>query len=309
MSFANSSEVRVAFVAESGFGVTPATPTFRTLRATGGGLRTNKTTGTSNERQPDRNVRDEFQLGQDVAGTYQFELSYGAFDDFLEGALFGAWSSNVLKNGVTRKSFTVEETLELGATDSFSRFAGVMVNQFSLAVAARAPVTGSFDLMGRQEALDAAIVTGATYTAAPTEPISTASANVASLTVGSISPAPKVKTLNLQVANGLKTRPVVGDLYSQEFGTGRTDVTGTLEAYFETGDLYAAVLAHGGGALSFTVGNATNKRYTFLLPKLIFGNGERRVGGNDDDVVITIPFRAVYDTTEACSIKITRAVA
>lgn len=308
MAFANGAGTRVAYVAETTYGITPEDPAFKTFRTTTGNLRTNKSTGVSDERQSDRNIRDEFLLGLDGAGSYDLDLTYGTLDDLLEGAMMGTWATNVLKNGTTPKSFTFEETLELGATDSFSRFTGVMVNSLSLNIASRAAVTASLDLMAQKETLATAIVAGATYVPPGPDPVSTASANVASLVVGAISPAPKVRSLSFQFANNLRTRPVVGALYSEEFGAGRFDVTGTLEAYFESNDLYQAVLDHGGGALSLTVGNATTKKYSLLFPKIIFLNGERQVGGNSDDSMVSIPFRAVYDATEACSVKITRAV-
>lgn len=310
MTIASGSTRRIAYVPETVFGTTPATPSFKTFRATGGGPRTNKTTGTSDEIQADRNVRDEFQLGQDVAGAYNFELAYGNLDDLLEGVLFGAWATDVLKNGVTAKSFTFEETVDLGGGNkSFSRFDGCMVSMLSLAIASRAAITGSVTVMGQQESLDTAIVTGATYAAPGTTPISTASANVAALTVTGVATPPKVRSLNIEINNNLRTRPLVGSLFTDSFGYGRCEVTGTLECYFETNDLYQKVLDHGSGALSFTVGNAPNKKYTFSLPKIIFGNGERRPGGNNDDVMVSIPFRAVFDDTSAATIVLTRNVA
>jgi hypothetical protein len=306
MAIASGSGRRIAYIAEATYGATPATPTFKVLRVTGGGPRTTKATDTSKEIRQDRNVSDEMQLGQDVAGDYDFELTYGTFDDMLEAVMQGAWATNVLKNGVTPKSFTFEETLEMGATDSFSRFTGIMANSMSLAIAARAVVTGSLSLMGQKELLDTAIITDATYTAANTEPVWTSSASVASLSV--LGGTPKVRSLNLEMNNNLRTRTSVGSLYSEQFGSGSFDATGTAEIYFESNALYQSVLDHGGGALSFTIGTTTLKKYTFLMPKIILGNGERRPGGNDDDVMVSLPFRAVYDATEACSLKITRAV-
>lgn len=300
---------RIAYVPETVFGTTPATPSFKTFRATGGGPRTNKTTGTSDEIQNDRNVRDQFQLGQDVAGAYNFELAYGNLDDLLEGLLFSTWATNVLKNGTTPKSFTFEESFDLAAGGkSYSRFDGCMVNRMSLAIAARAAVTGTMELMGQNETPDTAIVTGATYAAAGTDPISTASANVAALAISGITPAPKVRSINLDINNSLRTRPLVGSLFTDSFGYGRCEVTGTIEAYFDSNDLYAAVLAHGSAGLSFTIGNASSKKYTFAIPKIIFGNGERRPGGNNDDVMVSIPFQGVYDSASAATISITRAV-
>ncbi len=64
------------------------------------------------------------------------------------------------------------------------------------------------------------------------------------------------------------------------------------------------MLDHGGGALSFNIGKDANKKYTVLLPKIIFLDGAKQIGGNNDDVMVSILFRAVYDATEACSVKI-----
>ncbi|KRE02596.1 phage tail protein [Bosea sp. Root670] len=307
MPFASGSEVRVAYVPEVTWGTTPATPSFTVIRATSGGLRTNKQTGASDERQADRNVRDEFLLGLGAGGSFEAELTYGTFDDWLEAALCSTWASDVLKNGVTRKSFTVEETLELGATDSFSRFTGAQIGGFSLGLTAREKATLSWEWLAKQETLATAIVAGATYAAPNTNDVMTASRSVAALTL-SVGSA-KVRSLQLQVANNLRERPVVGSVYSEEFGIGRFDVTGTIEAYFESNALYQAVLDHGSGDLSFTIGDVTAEKYTFELPKIRFGDGSRVVGGNNDDVMVQIPFRGLYDPTETASLKITRAVA
>lgn len=308
MTIASGSSRRIAYVPEATYGIVPTTPSFKTFRSTGGGPRTNKTTGTSDEIQADRNVRDEFQLGQDVAGAYNFELTYGNLDDLLEGALFGTWASDVLKNGVDTKSYTFEETINLGGSArSLSRFSGGMVSMLSLSIAARAAVTGSATIMGQKETLDTAIVTGATYAAPGTTPVSTASANVAVLTISGLT-APKIRSLSIEINNNLRTRPVVGNLYTDSLGYGRCEVTGTAEMYFETNDLYQRVLDHGNAALSFKVGNAASQRYQFDLPKIILGNGERRPNGNNDDVMLSVPFRAVFNDADACTIKITRAV-
>lgn len=309
MAFGSSSEARIAYVAEASFGTTPATPTFKILRTTGGGLKASKVTRVSNELRADGNVVDEMLVGVDAGGTYPGELSYGTLDDMLEAALMGTWSTNVLKNGMALKSFTFEELIELGATDSFSRFPGCCVNQLVLTMNSRAEVTTQLDIMAQKEILATAIVSGATYTAANTEPVMTSGVSVAALTVGDITPAPTVRSLALTVGRNLRTRPQLASLFTAEFGKGRCDVTGTLEAYFESNALYQAVLDHGSGALSVTLGQDANKKYTILIPKARFLDGSRVIGGNDDDVIVSIPFRGVYDPTEGCSIKITRAVA
>lgn len=309
MAFASGSGVRVAYVPEADFGVTPGEPSFQTFRATGGNLRTTKATGTSNERRPDRNVVDEFMLGKDVTGSYQTEFTYGSFDAILAAVLFGTWDSNVLKNGVKRQSFTFEDARTIGAEESISRFRGVMVNTLGLTIGARAAVTMSLDLMGIEETLHVEPLEGATYADPLTTPVSTSSANVAQLVVSGVNPAPKVSNLSINITNNLRTRPVVGGPLSEEFGEGRCEVTGSLEAYFQTNALYERVLAHGSGSLSFVIGNADGQRYRVTLGKIIFGDGEVTAGGNDDDVMVSIPFRAVLHVEDNATIKIERGVA
>ena len=307
MAFANGSQTRIAYVAESTFGTTPSNPVFKTLRARSSTLRPNKGVLTSDELRADRNIADEVRTNISVSGEVVGELAYGAWDDILAGALQGTWSTNVLKNGGTAQFFTFEETSELGATDSYQRYTGCMVNSLSMDINTRQIVTVSASLMGSAPSLGTAIVSGATYTAANTTAVQAAPAGIAGLNIAGISA--KVRRLSWQVNNNLRERPVVDSLYSLEMGSGRCDVTGSIEAYFENNTLMQAILDHTSGAFSLTVGTVTNEKYTIAFPKAIFGDGQFGQRSQDTDVILTIPFRAVYDSGEACSIKITRAVA
>lgn len=308
MPFADGSLLRVGFVPEASFGVLPATPTFQVMRTTGGGIDINKATAVSEEITADRNQRDEYLLGIDYQGSYGFELSYASFDALIAAVLCGTWSGDVVKNGVTQQSFAFEETLTVGASNYFSRVTGAKLDKLDLTVTARKAVTGSFTIMGQREATDGAPVAGATYTAANTNPVLTSSANVGALAIAGINPAPKVKSLSLSVANNYRTREVVGDVYSAEHGIGQCDVTGTFEAYFENNALYQAVVAHGGGALSFTVGAGAGQKYLVTLPNIVFLNGKKSNRARNTDVMVNIPFRAKFDPTAAASIVITRNV-
>lgn len=309
MALPDWSGTRTAFVAEDEYGVIPATPSFTVLRTTRAGvLSTQKATGVSDEIRADRNVVDEFQLSQDCAGDYPLELSYSAFDPLIEAALFGNFASQVLKNGVTRKSFTIEEKRVIAAgTASYSRFRGAMMNRLRIESGSRQKVAVTLGVMAQRELLSAGAPVGATYAAASTKPIMTA-VNAASLTVGDL-PSPKVKSFWFEVNNNLRVRPVVGSLYSEEFGAGKCDVTGELELYFDSQATYQEVLDHATGAVAVVLGMTTGEKYRIDLPRIIFTTGQIPPGGNSDDIMIRLPIRAVYDPTEDCSIKITKAVA
>lgn len=308
MTIASTSRSRVAYVAETGLTLTPATPTFIEFRRTNGNLRTKKTTAVSEEIHLDRNVRAEYQLAQDVDGSYDFELSYATLDDILAAALFGTWATNVLINGSAESSFTFEETIDLsGGSFAYHRFVGCEIDKLALNYAARKGVTGSLNVMGVSEATDTAIITGATYTAPNTNGIETAN-SVASLAVASLSPAPIVKALTIDIANNLRRREKLGSLYTDSFGIGQFDVTGSFDAYFTSKTLYDLVLAHGSGAISLTIGATANKKYTISIPVAQFLDGSRTLGGKNDDVLVRVPFRGVADTAPK-SISVTRAVA
>lgn len=308
MGIANGSQTRIAYIAESTFGTTPASPVFKTLRATQSTMRANKIVVTSQELRADRNVADVALTGLSASGELSGELSYGSWDDLLEGALMSSWATNVLKNGGTPKYFTIEETLETGATDAYSRFVGSMVDKFSMNINARQIVEIAAAMRSRSESTGTAILSGATYTAANTKAIQAAPYGIASLSILG-STTYRVKSLQWEINNGLRERPVVDSLYTDEMGLSEASVTGQIEAYFDGNTLYDAMLAHGNGAISFTIGTVTAEKYTILIPKAIWGEGVKGNRTKDADVMLTLPFTGVYDATEACSIKITRAVA
>jgi hypothetical protein len=308
--FANGIDRRVACVPEAAFGDTPATPAFKVLRVSpGGGLQTEKLTAVAEEEQPDRNVREEVELGQDVAGQYGFELTYGSWDDVFAAGMFADWVGNVLKNGRAEKCLTFEETLTVGEAEHYSRFPGGQVASWGLNVVARKPVAGTVSIMAEREILDAAPIAGATYAAPNTKPISTASANVSNLVLGGGLPTPKIRSVSFTVQNNLRTREVVGSKYSDEFGYGAADITGTIEAYFDGNAFYQKALDHATGTLGFKIGNAANEKYQFDFLNIQTGNAKRAPGAKGSDVMVRLPWRAKFDPGTGCSMRITRAVA
>lgn len=308
MVAASTSLSRVAYVPETTWGTTPSTPVFQIFRRTSGEMRTRKTTGVSEEVTDNRNVREEFLLGKDPEGSFDFELSYGTLDDFLAAALQGAWSANVLKVGAVRQPFTIEQRLTVASDSLFARFTGCEVDTLNLTFPARGKCSGSVGFKGQTEALDTSIVTGATYTAANTNAVMTG-ISAASMAVAGLSPAPVVRSVSLAISNGLRVRDQLGSAYTDQFGSGMCEITGQLDAYFTSNALYQKVLDHGGGAISFTIGGVANEKYTINIPSARFLNGSRTLGGRNDDVMVSIPFRAENDASSASSLVITRAVA
>lgn len=303
---AASAVSRVARISEVTWATTPATPVFKNLRVMDAGIRTNKTTKPIMELAVHRNVMDEVQTFQGATAAYKAALSYGSFDDVMADVLFGAWSTDVLVNGIVRNSATYEEMLQLNGALSFSRLTGGMVDSMDFNIASMSEITCGFNVKGQKEALDTAIISGATYTASNTKQVMSTGVSVAALAIAGLT-TPKVKSLSLMIKNSLRDRPVIDSLYTIALGESLIDVTGTIELYFFDNAHYQKVLDHGGGDLTFTLGQTTLEKYLFDMPSIVFLDGARNVGGVSNDVLISIPFRAKYDGTK--SMQITRAVA
>lgn len=300
----DSSQTRLAYIAESTYGTTPSTPTLKIQRFVSESLNANIENIVSNEIRADRNVTDLIQVGSSGGGSVDFELSYGSFDDWLESLMFGTWSSNVLKNASTQKSFTIEKTFEGGATDQYHRFTGCVANSLKLAIQAKQVVTGSFEFIAKGTTTAQAAIASSSYTAANTNPVINAAANFASLAMTSVT-SPELMSLNLNITNNLRHQPIVGSVDSRGIGTGRFEVTGEAVLYFTNASAYDLFLAGTATDLTFALGGASSKKYLFEMANIKFEKGEIIAGGNDQDVMAKMSFRALYDGTDN-TLQITR---
>lgn len=302
---AGTSQTRLSYIAETAYGTTPATPAFTNARFTSEAITPNRETVTSNEIRPDRNVTDLIQVGQSAGGSLGFELSYGSFDPFLESLLYSTWSTNVLKNGVTEKSFTLEKTFETGATDQYHRFTGSIVNSMTLNMATGSIVTGSFDFLSKGATSAQAIITGATYTGANSNPVINAATNFASLAMTGVT-SPELTAIDLTITNNLTPQQVLGSLDARGMTAGRFQVTGNLTAYFENEELYELFLAGTAADLTFKLGGASSLNYVFDVPNLKFSSAEVVAGGNDQPLLINMGFTGLFDSSDTATLKITR---
>lgn len=308
MTIAETSSTRLSFIKETVYGTTPSTPAFTNARYTSETLKHLRQTITSNEVRSDRNVSDLIQVAGGAEGAINFEMSYGAFDSFLEGALCGTWATNVLENSTVRNSFTAEKLFEQGTTDTYVRYTGLMVNSMSLNIQTQQIITGSFNFIGKGGSVGAAIISGATYTDSPANDVMNSGTNFASLAITG-GGTPKLTGLSLEINNNARQQPVVGSIDSAGVGLGRCVVTGTATMYFEDKAAYELFLNGTASDLTFAIGGSSTKKYTFRLPKIKFSDGDIPVQGNDQDVILSLPFQGLYDATLGATMEITRVPA
>lgn len=91
MVFAISNAVALRYIEEVTLGTTPATPALTAIRFTSEDLNFNLEFESSEEIRSDRMRSDTIQVGASADGSIEGELSYGTYDDFMEGAQFSSW--------------------------------------------------------------------------------------------------------------------------------------------------------------------------------------------------------------------------
>lgn len=304
MAFAQGSRTGVSYAPETVFGTTPASPSLTALPYNTFSINLNKDRIQSGAITPDRMIRYDRHGNRQVAGEITTELTPRNYDTFLEAALMGTWTTNVLKIGTTLKSFTIEDGME--DINQFRIFTGCAVSSMAISVRPNAMVDTTFTFVGKD--MTTATVSPdpsktAAFTLAPFDSCS------GSIKVGNAGVAPTaiatITGIDLQVDNGLAPTFVVGDCTTPQLEVGMANVTGTITAYFEDISLYTRFLNETETAVEFTLSNPTGNAYTFLIPRAKFNTAEAPVSGPTSRI-ITIQFAAIYDATEATLLKITR---
>lgn len=287
------------YTPESVYGVTPSTPEMTSLRHTGCGLVLSKDSFQSQELRSDRQIVDLRHGAIRVQGDINFELSYAEYDALLEAALFGSWTGNVLKSGVTKHSFTVERAFaDVGL---YGVFTGCMCNTFSLQLQPNAIVTGAFGLLGKgasysEDELDATPTASQIHSPFDTFTgvIKEGGSNIAVVT-----------GLELSLENGLEPAFVIGSKESVTVIPGRSNLTGRVSAFFDSMTMLNKFINETLTSIEFTLGDGSTNSYVFRIPALKYSGGDNPAN-NEQGIILDMPFQAIYDPTENTNLKITR---
>jgi hypothetical protein len=297
---ASGSRHSIGYVAETVFGTIPTTPVFKAFRHNSSTLNLAKASFQSNELRADRMIADFRHGTRSVEGNIVSELSKTSFDDFLEAGLGGTFTTNVLKAGILRKSFTVERYF--ADVGEYLRYRGVEVDTIQFQMNTGGVVQVTFGLWAKGMDVAQAIVAGATYPAAPTTAPMDALTGLVKEGGTTIAVATQV-TLNL--ANNLNPRFVIGSAESLEPSIGRSNLTGTMDAFFESSVLYNKFINETSSSLEVNCSDGVDT-YTFKVPKLKYTGGDVPVAG-EGPVSISMPFQGLLDSTSGTSFQIERA--
>lgn len=315
MAIGETSAVQVRYVEEAVEGTTPSGP-LKNFRATSATIKQVNNTVVSNEIRTDAQVTDLIRVGVQATASIGFELSFGALDDFLGGALRSDWVANtglsgaqsgtdLLANGTTHKSFTLEANYtNIG---QFISIVGAKVNSLSITARVGQVVTGTIEFIGRVAAIAQASVGVGAASSAPTGDVfSAVSLNGINLDETDV----ELLAIELQINNNARPQQILGTTALAGVGFGRFNVTGTIEAYFADAALMSKYFNFAAGTLDWQFTDAAGNDLLFRIDRYKPTDGEAAVPGNDQDVIQRYPFQAMMSTTSPNkTLRITRTPA
>lgn len=306
MAFSQGSRAGLSYVVESTFGTTPGTPALVQLPYTTHSLNLSKERVTGTDIQPDRMLRVDRHGNRTAAGDIVADLRKGDYDPFLESAFFNTFSSNVLKVGTTPKFFSIEDA----ATDisQFRLFTGMSVSSLAVSIRPNQMVTGTFSMVGKDMSISGTSVDPTKTASSGNAPFDAYSGALSiGDTGGGLSAAAIVTGIDFTINNALAPTFVVGSASTPQLEYGMATVEGTITAYFEDASLINRFLNETETALQVVVDDPTGSSdYTWLFPRVKINGADVPVD-NPTSRIITLPFVALYDTTEATNIKLTRS--
>lgn len=299
---ASGSQTKTQAIVETVWGTTPATPTFLQLPIESNTLQLSKTTLTDNTLRFDRMGGDVRGGMKKVDGDIKFNYRRGDFDTLLENLFRGAWTSNVLKAGVTPKYHSIE----VGYTDinQFSVFSGLAGDTFTISVKPNSLVSSSMTFMGKSQSAFAGVSYATVSTA--TTGNEAFDSFTGSMKEGGSSIA-TVTAIDVTLTNNLSESNVIFSDSRAGITAGNVIVTGTLVAQFLDATLYNKFLNNTSSSLEFTLIDPTGKSHTYLVPKIVYTSGDISPTG-PDELTISLKFNSQYDSTTGTKLQITRTI-
>lgn len=302
---ATARNFRVAYLEQPTPGVVPASA-FKLMRITGFTHTPQFQSVESAEIQLGE-TPDLVRVGVDGTITISGELSFGAIDDFLPGAFFADWATNVLKVGSTKKFFIVEaQHLDIG---KYVTYQNCIVTDIKLNTVQRAKLTFDITLaVGLLPTASTTVSAGTgAATAAPTNPIFSPVKSIqlaqeggtgSLLTVG-------LTAFSLEFNRGFIAEPQLGSLSPSDIDGDAFTAKGSFSCYLPDMALFDKILADTSTSLAYTLGGASAQKYAFLLTLVKLASGGPDAAAKSKAFIQTYAFQALYDATNSTT-KITR---
>lgn len=300
-----TNRVILRYIDEVTYGITPTDGVWQKVRFNSDDLTAQPQTTQSEEIRDDRMISDLILTSMTVGGGYQSELSYGSFDDFMEMAMGGTWATDVLKAGTVKRSVSIEK--EYADIAKFILFKGMRVGTMAINAQFGQIATIGFGFAGNGSTSGGTSTVGLGSTTAVNTNDVMSGADVANILVDGSAATVDMRNIGINLDNNLRPIEALGSVAPSNQAYGSSNITGTIEAYFEDLAFYDALINSTAKSIQWEISDGTNT-YTLLIPKLKFNDGAPPTPGKDQDVLQSLGFTALFDSATGTNLQITRSV-
>lgn len=206
-----------------------------------------------------------------------------------------------VKNGTNRESYSMERrVITTNGSDFYQSYYGMTVDTLALSFESKTIITGSLTFVGKNggadvNSIDPSVDGATSYAAAEVDPVMDATNNFSDFLFQQVTSSECLKTLALNLANGLRGKDCIGQNGNFDVGVGTCQVTGSFSGYFLNNDLYNLILNHGNVALSWKVEDATGNVIVFTLPRIKVSGPPPQIGGRNTDMMPQASYTAIAD--------------
>ncbi len=218
---------------------------------------------------------------------------------------------NFVRNGTTKRSFTIQKAFTDLATPELWNFSGARVSTWSLELATGSILNTTFGFLAKDANMTETQFSGATVGAANTNPVLNAVDNVASIVFdGDPGGATYYfNSLSIELDNALRGQQAVGSLGFIGVEAGRMSLTGSIELYFENSSLFDKFKSATSFSLSFLARDALGNTYIVTIPRAKYTQMEITAGGADQDIFASAQFEGIINAAGTYQFQISRLAA
>lgn len=214
-------------------------------------------------------------------------------------------SSARLTDGTVNRTFTIERSFD--DVGQFFVYRGMGTSKMDLSFDSAALLTGTVDFMGKNSTRDVAtFLNGAVNPSQTFDVLNTVTGVGKVYENGEPLTGTFVKSIKLSVDGKLRALPALGEYGAARINQGTLEITGTAEIYLADGTLYDKFIDNLSTSLSFGVRDGNQRGYQFTLPRIKFSDAKVQAGGLDQDAMLSIPFKALYDPVTKHAILVDR---
>jgi hypothetical protein len=197
-----------------------------------------------------------------------------------------------VRAGTEKTSFTIER--EFGDIDNYARFTGCIINSLNLSLKPNSILTGSFNIVGKSSSY-ATVTLDSTPT--DSQIFSPLDAFTGSLYEGDAAVG-LITGIDITLDNGANPNFVVGSSFARNVTFGRSNVTGSITAYFQDMTMLNKFINESNSSIEVYIGTGLygSNSYRIFIPRIKYGTADNSVN-DEGPIEMKMDFQALLDST------------